>query len=63
MSALFLTTPISSESKLVQVVGRVLRKKEGKQIPMVYDYLDKHPVSNSSYYKRFKVYEKIGAKG
>ncbi|MFN2354385.1 MAG: DEAD/DEAH box helicase [Desulfopila sp.] len=43
LSNLFLTTPITFEGRLVQVVGRIMRPAEGKQA-RVYDYLD-HRVS------------------
>jgi len=39
LSSLFLTTPITFEGRLVQVIGRILRPAENK-IPVVYDYVD-----------------------
>ncbi len=39
LSTLFLTTPITFEGRLLQVIGRILRPAEGKQ-PVVYDYVD-----------------------
>lgn len=39
LSSLFLTTPISFEGRLVQVIGRILRPAENK-VPVVYDYVD-----------------------
>lgn len=39
LSSLFLTTPISFEGRLVQVIGRILRPGENK-VPVVYDYVD-----------------------
>ncbi len=39
LSSLFLTTPITFEGRLVQVIGRILRPAENK-VPVVYDYLD-----------------------
>ncbi len=39
LTNLFLTTPISFEGRLVQVIGRIMRPAQNKQ-PRVYDYLD-----------------------
>ena len=43
LNNLFLTTPITFEGRLLQVIGRIMRPAEGKQA-RVYDYLD-HNVS------------------
>ncbi|WP_240910101.1 DEAD/DEAH box helicase [Desulfopila sp. IMCC35008] len=39
LSTLFLTTPITFEGRLLQVIGRIMRPAEGKR-PKVYDYVD-----------------------
>ncbi len=39
LSNLFLTTPITFEGRLLQVIGRIMRPAEGKQA-RVYDYVD-----------------------
>ncbi len=39
LSSLFLTTPITFEGRLLQVIGRIMRPAENK-IPCVYDYVD-----------------------
>lgn len=39
LSSLFLTTPITFEGRLVQVIGRILRPALNK-VPVVYDYVD-----------------------
>ena len=39
LSTLFLTTPITFEGRLLQVLGRIMRPSAGK-LPMVYDYVD-----------------------
>ena len=41
LSTLFLCTPIKFKGRLVQVVGRILRPKNGKR-PRLYDYQDVH---------------------
>ncbi|MEE4241901.1 MAG: DEAD/DEAH box helicase [Desulfopila sp.] len=43
LSTLFLTTPITFEGRLVQIIGRIMRPAKDKQ-PRVFDYLD-HNVS------------------
>lgn len=61
LSNLFLTTPISFEGRLVQVIGRIMRPAENKR-PRVYDYLD-HKVSalRKSATLRHKTLKKIMA--
>jgi len=61
LSSLFLTTPIKSSTKLEQIVGRIRRTAEGKEPPVVYDYVDINGVLRASYRTRFRTYEKIGA--
>ena len=39
LSSLFLTTPITFEGRLLQVIGRIMRPAENKS-PRVYDYVD-----------------------
>ncbi|MDX9894844.1 MAG: ATP-dependent helicase, partial [Desulfofustis sp.] len=39
LSTLFLTTPITFEGRLLQVIGRIMRPAENKS-PCVYDYVD-----------------------
>ena len=39
LSNLFLTTPITFEGRLLQVLGRIMRPAKGKQAK-VYDYVD-----------------------
>lgn len=41
LSTLFLSTPIKFSGRVLQVVGRVLRPKDGKT-PRIYDYQDNH---------------------
>ena len=40
LSALILATPLSGKKSLIQVVGRILRKQEGKLDPVVIDFVD-----------------------
>ncbi len=59
LSTLFLTTPISFEGRLMQVIGRIMRPAANKR-PRVYDYLD-HRVSalRKSANLRYKTLRKI----
>jgi superfamily II DNA or RNA helicase len=41
LSTLFLTTPISFEGRLLQVIGRIMRPAQNKQ-PRVFDYIDEN---------------------
>ncbi len=41
LSTLFLTTPISFEGRLLQVIGRIMRPAENKR-PKVFDYIDEN---------------------
>lgn len=55
LSTLFLTTPITFEGRLLQVLGRIMRPAAGKQ-PQVYDYVDEQvPVLRRSAEGRRKV--------
>jgi type I site-specific restriction-modification system R (restriction) subunit len=50
--------PISSEIKLMQAVGRVVRPFPGKEQAIVYDLRDDCGFSGSSFKKRFEIYKK-----
>jgi len=56
LSALFLTTPVSYEGRIVQYIGRVSRTAPGKTDAVVYDYADGHPMLWASWRKRSEVY-------
>jgi len=57
---LALASPISSRTRLLQAIGRVIRKHPGKDKGRVIDFVDDHPFSLSSFRKRAKVYEEKG---
>lgn len=62
MDALFMASPSSFKGRLVQYVGRVLRKHPGKRNALVYDYVDSQVgVLKSMYYRRLKAYKTLGA--
>src|SRR5271154_2124928 len=55
---LIMASPISSEIKLMQAIGRVIRASEGKKRALVYDLRDDCGFSGSSFKKRFAIYKK-----
>lgn len=55
---LIMASPISSEIKLLQCVGRIVRPAKGKEIALVYDLNDEHALSGASFNKRFEIYKK-----
>lgn len=59
LASLFLTTPITFEGRLVQVIGRILRPAANK-VPVVYDYVDDQvPALRRSAAARQKVLMKL----
>jgi superfamily II DNA or RNA helicase len=59
LASLFLTTPITFEGRLVQVIGRILRPAANK-VPVVYDYVDDQvPALRRSAAARQKVLQKL----
>lgn len=57
-SSLIMATPISSEIKLMQAIGRIVRPCEGKNSAMVYDLKDDCAFAGSSFKNRFEIYKK-----
>ena len=62
LDRLYLTTPQKDYAVIVQSVGRVARTFEGKQQPLVYDYVDSIKSLLKSYKKRCAIYRKSGCK-
>lgn len=60
LDRLFLVTPQKDYAVIVQSVGRVARTFEGKQQPIVYDYVDNITSLLKSYKKRCTNYRKCG---
>ena len=56
--ALVMATPISSETKLMQAIGRIVRPRKGKTGARVYDLKDDCGFAGSSFKSRFEVYKK-----
>jgi len=55
---LIMASPISSEIKLMQAIGRIVRPAPGKEIALVYDLRDDCGFSGASFKKRFSIYKK-----
>lgn len=61
LDTLFLTMPISGETRLTQYAGRLHRKDENKREILIYDYIDNNfPKTRNMFLKRKKTYEKLG---
>ena len=54
---MFLTSPIASEGRLEQILGRGTRVEKGKKNVNIFDYVDQDPVFQSQWRKRKKFYE------
>lgn len=55
---LIMASPISSETKLMQALGRIVRPSKGKTSGRVYDLKDECGFSGSSFNNRFEIYRK-----
>ena len=60
LNRLYLTTPQKDYAVVTQAIGRVARTFEGKQDPVVYDYIDNITMLEKSYKKRCTTYRKQG---
>lgn len=55
---LIMASPISSEIKLLQAIGRVVRASPGKKNAVIFDLKDNCGFSGASFKKRFEIYRK-----
>lgn len=62
LDRLYLTTPQKDYAVIVQSVGRIARVFEGKDQPLVYDYVDCMRLLQKSFKKRCTSYRKCGCK-
>jgi hypothetical protein len=61
LDTVFLTYPLSSESPIIQYVGRILREHPGKTDAVVHDYADtKVPMLARMHGKRLTAYRRLG---
>lgn len=57
-SVLIMASPISSEIKLMQAIGRIVRPERGKNNALVYDLRDECGFSGASFKNRYVIYQK-----
>ena len=62
LDRLYLVTPQKDYAVIVQSVGRVARTFEGKQQPLVFDYVDSIKSLIKSFKKRCASYRKCGCR-
>lgn len=55
---LIMGTPISSEIKLMQAIGRIVRPSPNKEKALVYDLKDDCSFAGASFKRRFEIYKK-----
>lgn len=61
LDVLFITMPISGETRVIQYAGRLHRKDDKKKEIIIYDYVDDNfPKTRNMFLKRKKSYEKMG---
>ena len=60
LNRLFLIAPTKNKAVLIQAVGRVERKDEGKQTPIVYDFVDNDLYYEKAFKTRKTIYKKNG---
>lgn len=61
LDSIFLTLPVSSEASILQQIGRIDRKEEGKNEVWIFDYADPGiSIFTGSFHKRLKVYDQNG---
>ena len=61
LEALYMTTPARDEAVVIQSVGRVSRTHEGKQTPVVFDFVDAMPYCKRAFRDRCRFYRKLDA--
>ena len=62
LDRLFLASPVKFSAVITQAVGRVQRTFQGKETPIVYDFVDDIGFCWGAYKKRCTSYRKIGAR-
>ena len=61
LDVLFLTMPISGQTRVTQYAGRLHRKDDSKKEILIYDYVDDNfSKTRNMFLKRKKTYEKLG---
>lgn len=60
LNRLFLATPQADKSTIIQAVGRIERAEDGKQTPIVFDFVDKNGLGWGKFNKRKTIYKRNG---
>lgn len=60
LNRLFLATPQSDKSTIIQAVGRIERAEQGKETPIVFDFVDKNGLGWGKFNKRKTIYKRNG---
>lgn len=60
LNRLFLIAPTKNKITLIQAVGRIERKDENKEIPIVYDFIDNDIYYDKAWKSRKTIYKKNG---
>ena len=60
LNRLFLIAPTKNSNVLIQAIGRVERKDEGKETPIVYDFVDNDLYYEKAFKARKTIYKKNG---
>ena len=58
LNRLFLIAPTKNEICLIQSIGRIERKDEGKETPIAYDIVDQGKYFEDAFKKRKSIYRK-----
>ena len=61
LDRLFMTSPVKYSAVITQSIGRVRRTFEGKETPIVYDFIDEIGYCKNAYKERCRSYRKVGA--
>ena len=60
LDTVFLTVPTKALGRVQQRIGRIMRVREGKKTPVVYDLIDNEPFFLAMANKRAKLYRSLG---
>jgi superfamily II DNA or RNA helicase len=60
LDRLFLAMPRKDKATIIQAVGRIEREMEGKEVPVVYDFVDAADFYENQYTVRRRIYKKNG---
>jgi superfamily II DNA or RNA helicase len=60
LDTVFLTVPTKAMGRIQQRIGRIMRIREGKQTPIVYDVIDNEPFFVAMSRKRTRLYNSLG---